>query len=42
MTWLYPKLEKIGFACDSGIFVRTSVFAEIGGFKPSRFSKTWI
>jgi rSAM/selenodomain-associated transferase 2 len=35
MTWLYPKLEKIGLCYgDSGIFVRTSVYAEIGGFKP--------
>ena len=35
MTWLYPKLEKIGLCYgDSGIFVRASVYAEIGGFKP--------
>ena len=35
MTWLYPKLEKIGLCYgDSGIFVRASVYKEIGGFKP--------
>jgi rSAM/selenodomain-associated transferase 2 len=35
MTWLYPKLEKIGLCYgDSGIFVRASVYEEIGGFKP--------
>jgi rSAM/selenodomain-associated transferase 2 len=35
MTWLYPKLEKIGLCYgDSGIFVRASVYAEIGGFNP--------
>lgn len=35
MTWLYPKLERIGLCYgDSGIFVRASVYAEIGGFKP--------
>jgi rSAM/selenodomain-associated transferase 2 len=35
MTWLYPRLEKIGLCYgDSGIFVRASVYAEIGGFKP--------
>jgi rSAM/selenodomain-associated transferase 2 len=34
MTWLYPKLEKIGLCYgDSGIFVRASVYEEIGGFK---------
>jgi rSAM/selenodomain-associated transferase 2 len=33
MTWLYRKLEKIGLCYgDSGIFVRTSVYSEIGGF----------
>jgi rSAM/selenodomain-associated transferase 2 len=35
MTWLYPKLEAIGLCYgDSGIFVRASVYEEIGGFKP--------
>ncbi|HEX2269935.1 MAG TPA: TIGR04283 family arsenosugar biosynthesis glycosyltransferase, partial [Pyrinomonadaceae bacterium] len=35
MTWLYPKLEKLGLCYgDSGIFVRTRVYHEIGGFKP--------
>ncbi len=35
MTWLYPKLEKIGLSYgDSGIFVRATVYAEIGGFNP--------
>ncbi len=35
MTWLYPRLEKIGLCYgDSGIFVRASVYKEIGGFKP--------
>jgi len=35
MTWLYPRLEKIGLCYgDSGIFVRASVYKEVGGFKP--------
>src|SRR5215207_7919446 len=35
MTWLYPKLEKLGLSYgDSGIFVRASVYTEIGGFNP--------
>jgi rSAM/selenodomain-associated transferase 2 len=35
MTWLYPKLEKLGLCYgDSGIFVRAQVYEEIGGFKP--------
>jgi rSAM/selenodomain-associated transferase 2 len=35
MTWLYPKLEKIGLSYgDSCIFVRASIYADIGGFKP--------
>ena len=35
MTWLYPKLAKIALSYgDSGIFVRASVYEEIGGFKP--------
>ena len=33
MTWLYPKLGKLGlYYGDSGIFVRASVYQEIGGF----------
>ncbi|HEX5883734.1 MAG TPA: TIGR04283 family arsenosugar biosynthesis glycosyltransferase [Pyrinomonadaceae bacterium] len=33
MTWLYPKLRKLGLCYgDSGIFVRASVYREIGGF----------
>lgn len=35
MTWLYPKVEKLGLHYgDSGIFVRASVYTEIGGFNP--------
>jgi GT2 family glycosyltransferase len=35
MTWFYPKLEKLGlYYGDSGIFVRASVYREIGGFNP--------
>lgn len=35
MTWLYPKLAKLGLCYgDCGIFVRASVYKEIGGFKP--------
>jgi rSAM/selenodomain-associated transferase 2 len=35
MTWLYPKLEKVGLCYgDSGIFVRTSTYSKMGGFKP--------
>lgn len=34
MTWLYPKLGKLGLCYgDSGLFVRASVYNEIGGFK---------
>ena len=34
MTWLYPKLRKIGLVYgDSGIFVRREVYESIGGFK---------
>jgi rSAM/selenodomain-associated transferase 2 len=34
MTWLYPKLGKLGlYYGDSGIFVRASVYKQIGGFK---------
>lgn len=33
MTWLYPKLGNLGLRYgDSGIFVRASVYKEIGGF----------
>jgi rSAM/selenodomain-associated transferase 2 len=33
MTWLYPRLEKLGLCYgDSGIFVRTAIYSEIGGF----------
>ncbi len=33
MTWLYPKLGNLGLCYgDSGIFVRASVYKEIGGF----------
>lgn len=33
MTWLYPKLAKLGLHYgDAGIFVRASVYEEIGGF----------
>jgi rSAM/selenodomain-associated transferase 2 len=33
MTWLYPKLGNLGLCYgDSGIFVRASVYNEIGGF----------
>lgn len=35
LTWLYPKLRKIGLLYgDSGIFVRRDVYKQIGGFKP--------
>lgn len=35
MTWLYPKLARLGLRYgDSGIFVRTHIYEEIGGFKP--------
>ncbi len=34
LTWLYPKLEKLGLCYgDSGIFVRASAYRQIGGFK---------
>lgn len=33
MTWLYPKLGSLGLCYgDSGIFVRASIYNEIGGF----------
>jgi rSAM/selenodomain-associated transferase 2 len=35
MSWLYPKLRKIGLIYgDSGIFVRREVYEKVGGFKP--------
>ena len=35
MTWLYPKLAKLGLCYgDSGIFVRAHIYRDIGGFKP--------
>ena len=35
MTRFYPKLGKLGLCYgDSGIFVRTSIYHELGGFKP--------
>ena len=35
MTWLYPKLARLGLRYgDSGIFVRTHIYEEMGGFKP--------
>ena len=35
LTWLYPRLRKIGLCYgDSAIFVRASRYREVGGFKP--------
>jgi rSAM/selenodomain-associated transferase 2 len=35
LTWLYPQLRRLGLCYgDSAIFVRASVYREIGGFKP--------
>ncbi|MGI8811986.1 MAG: TIGR04283 family arsenosugar biosynthesis glycosyltransferase [Pyrinomonadaceae bacterium] len=35
MTWLYPRLMRIGLAYgDSSIFIRRDVFERIGGFGP--------
>jgi rSAM/selenodomain-associated transferase 2 len=35
LTWLYPQLRKLGLCYgDSAIFVRASVYREVGGFKP--------
>jgi rSAM/selenodomain-associated transferase 2 len=35
MTWLYPKLRRLGlYYGDSGIFVKAGVYQAIGGFKP--------
>jgi len=34
LTWLYPKLGKLGLCYgDSGIFVRASAYRQSGGFK---------
>lgn len=34
LTWLYPKLGRLGLCYgDSAIFVRRSVYEDIGGFK---------
>jgi rSAM/selenodomain-associated transferase 2 len=33
MTWLYPKLQRLGLSYgDAGIFVRANIYREIGGF----------
>ncbi len=33
LTWLYPRLRRLGLVYgDSGIFVRRSVYEQIGGF----------
>ncbi|HEX8474175.1 MAG TPA: TIGR04283 family arsenosugar biosynthesis glycosyltransferase [Pyrinomonadaceae bacterium] len=35
LTWLYPQLRRLGLSYgDSGIFVRASVYREVGGFEP--------
>jgi rSAM/selenodomain-associated transferase 2 len=35
LTWLYPQLRKLGLSYgDSAIFVRASVYKQIGGFQP--------
>jgi GT2 family glycosyltransferase len=35
LTWLYPQLRRLGLCYgDSGIFVRASVYEQVGGFKP--------
>ncbi len=35
LTWLYPQLRRLGLSYgDSGIFVRASVYRQLGGFKP--------
>ncbi len=35
MTWLYPRLARLGLCYgDSGIFVRARVYEELRGFKP--------
>lgn len=35
LTWLYPQLRKLGLCYgDSAIFVRASVYRQVGGFRP--------
>ncbi|MDT5295575.1 MAG: hypothetical protein QOJ76_2455 [Acidobacteriota bacterium] len=35
MTWLYPRLRRLGLAYgDSGLFVRREAYERAGGFKP--------
>lgn len=35
LTWLYPQLRKLGLCYgDSAIFVRATVYREVGGFRP--------
>jgi rSAM/selenodomain-associated transferase 2 len=35
LTWLYPKLRKLGLCYgDSAIFVRRDAYERVGGFKP--------
>lgn len=34
LTWLYPRLGKLGLSYgDSGIFVRATVYRQVGGFR---------
>ena len=35
LTWLYPRLRRLGLAYgDSGFFVRRAVYEQTGGFQP--------
>src|SRR6266481_1812266 len=35
MTWLYPKLRRLGLSYgDSAIFVRRATYEQVGGFRP--------
>jgi rSAM/selenodomain-associated transferase 2 len=35
LTWLYPRLRRLGLAYgDSGLFVRRAAYERAGGFKP--------
>jgi rSAM/selenodomain-associated transferase 2 len=35
MTWLYPRLRKLGLCYgDATLFVRRSAYEEVGGFRP--------
>ena len=35
LTWLYPKLRRLGLCYgDSGFFVRRQVYETVGGFRP--------